>query len=108
MNFHSYLFWMIVLGSLIILILRLAPFILFQNRTLPRAFSQLIEHLPPAIMAILVIYCLADVPQAPMGENLATFLAIGTILLVHFRFKNDLLSVAAGTISYMLFLQMFA
>lgn len=105
MNFHSYLFWMIVLGSAIILVLRLTPFVLFQNRTLPRAFAQLIDHLPAAIMAILVIYCLADVPQAAIGENLATFLAIGAILLTHWRFQNDLLSIAVGTISYMVFLR---
>ena len=40
--------------------LRAFPFLLFGNRPLPKVVRYLGKALPPAIMTVLVIYCLRD------------------------------------------------
>ena len=41
-------------------VLRAFPFLLFGNRPLPKVIRYLGKALPPAIMTVLVIYCLRD------------------------------------------------
>ena len=41
--------------------LRAFPFLLFGNRPLPKVIRYLGKALPPAIMTVLVIYCLRDI-----------------------------------------------
>ncbi len=49
--------------------LRAFPFLLFGNRPLPKVIRYLGKALPPAIMTVLVVYCLRDtaVGQSPYG-----------------------------------------
>ena len=49
--------------------LRAFPFLLFGNRPLPKVIRYLGKALPPAIMTVLVIYCLRDISfsQSPFG-----------------------------------------
>jgi branched-subunit amino acid transport protein AzlD len=62
--------------------------------------------LPPAIMAILVVYCLKDIQlwQYPHGlaEALALALALALVILLHCWKENALLSISAGTACYII------
>ena len=52
---------MIAVGALITFALRSAPFLLFGSRPLPDVMHYLSRYLPPAIMTVLVLYCLRNI-----------------------------------------------
>ncbi len=85
--------------------LRAFPFLLFGNRPLPEVIRYLGKALPPAIMTVLVIYCLRDTvfSQSPFGIPETAACALVIILQV-FR-KNMYLSIIAGTVCYMILLR---
>ena len=84
--------------------LRALPFLIFRGRT-PKYISYLGEVLPPAIIGMLVIYCLKDIQisSAPFGlpELIATVCVVG---LQAWK-RNSLVSILGGTIVYMLLIQ---
>lgn len=81
--------------------LRAFPFLLFGSRPLPKAIMYLGKVLPPAIMTVLVIYCLRDVcfTQPPFG--LPEMAACAVVAVLHIARGNMYLSIIAGTICYM-------
>lgn len=97
---------MIAVIALVTAALRFLPFWIFnENRKTPPMISYLGQVLPYAIMGMLVVYCLKDVSftAAPFGIPEAIGCAVVTVL--HIWKRNTLLSIGAGTISYMLMVQ---
>ena len=87
---------------------RWLPFFAFRDPDhLPRSIAYLGAYLPPAIMAILVIYCLKDSSFASLGGWLPQ--AVGVALTAALRLwrRNTLLSIGVGTAVYMLLLRLF-
>lgn len=86
-------------------LLRAFPFLLFGSRPLPRFVRYLGRALPPAIMTVLVIYCLRETEtgQAPYGiPELAACLLVVILQAVR---KNMYLSIIAGTVCYMILIR---
>lgn len=83
---------------------RVLPFALFGGRRkMPRSVEYLGKILPPAIMATLVVYCLKSVELTRFpASGLAELLAIGVVVVLHLWRRNTLLSIAGGTVCYML------
>ena len=85
--------------------LRAFPFLLFSDKTLPGVIKYLGYVLPPAIMTILVIYCLRNTEfgQFPFGipELFSCILVVG----IHLFRRNMYLSIVAGTLCYMLLIR---
>lgn len=81
--------------------LRAFPFLLFGNRPLPKIVRYLGKALPPAIMTVLVIYCLrgTDFSQAPFG--VPELAACALVALLQVVKRNMYLSIVAGTLCYM-------
>ena len=90
--------------AVVTVLLRAMPFILFQKKT-PKYISYLGKVLPPAIIGMLVIYCLKDVNFLAGTHGVPELLAIAITVILHLLKRNMLLSVAAGTVSYMLLIQ---
>lgn len=88
------------------MITRFAPFILFpEHKEPPRIISYLGKVLPPAMMGLLVIYCLRNVSLTASPHAVPEIISIAIIVLLH-RFKsNVLLSIGAGTAVYMILIQ---
>ena len=86
------------------ILLRFLPFLIIRKET-PPYIAYLGRVLPPAIIGMLVIYCLIDVncTAAPFGlpELIASVCVVG---LQVWR-RNSLLSILAGTILYMFLTQ---
>ena len=61
MNEVLYPMAVIAVVAIVTWILRAFPFLLFGNRPLPKTILYLGKVLPPAIMTVLVIYCLRDI-----------------------------------------------
>lgn len=96
----------IALCALATILTRFLPFVLFSgNRPTPRYVLYLGAALPPAIFAMLVVYCLKGVHLFSGSHGLPEAIAIIVIAALHLWKKNTLLSIGAGTVCYMLLMQ---
>ena len=79
--------------------------LIFPEGNTPPAFLQRLGAvLPYAVIGLLVVYCLKDVPGSHW-KGLPELIAIGAIVLLHKWKKNTLLSIAGGTVLYMMLVQ---
>lgn len=86
---------------------RLLPFWIFPaNRPIPEYIRYLGKVLPAAMFGMLVIYCYKNIDVLNGYHGLPDFLAGALVLGLHFWKKNMFLSIAAGTIFYMVLVQM--
>ena len=85
--------------------LRAFPFILFGGRPLPRTMQYLGRVLPPAIMTVLVIYCLRDTTFGQYPFGFPELVACLLVVILQITRRNMYLSIVAGTVCYMLLLQ---
>lgn len=84
---------------------RFLPFLIFPEGKEPPEFIQYLRKvLPYAVIGLLVIYCLKDVPGSGT-YGIPEFLAIAFIVLLHRWKKSILLSIGGGTVFYMLLVQ---
>ena len=88
-------------------LLRFLPFLIFgEGRTTPPLVTYLGRVLPFAIMGMLVVYCLKDVSFLSGSFGLPELLSCAVVAVLHIRRRNTLLSIAAGTVCYMLLVQL--
>ena len=87
-------------------ITRWLPFWLFpENKQPPAVVIYLGRVLPPAMMGLLVVYCLKDAAWMTAPHGAPELLAIAVVVLLHRWRGNVLLSIAGGTAVYMLLVQ---
>ena len=88
------------------LITRFLPFLVFSSdRKTPAYVTYLGKALPAAIFGMLVIYCLKNVSFLSGTHGIPEIISIGAVILLHLYKRNMLLSIAAGTVCYMLLVQ---
>ncbi len=93
--------------ALVTLFLRALPFVVFSGkRRTPAFITYLSDVLPYAIMGMLVVYCLRGVDLLTAPHGLPELIACVTVVGLHLWKKNTLLSIAAGTVVYMVLVQM--
>ncbi len=98
----------IAVVALCTLLTRALPFwILGGKKDVPPTVKYLGKVLPPAIMVILVVYCLKSVSIFAGSRGIPEFLAISLVAVLHLWKKNTLLSIGAGTIFYMMILNSY-
>ena len=86
---------------------RFLPFFLFpESKEPPGAILYLGRVLPPAMMGLLVVYCLKNVSVVKSPHGVPELIAIGVIVVLHKIKRNTLLSIGGGTMVYMLLVQM--
>ena len=82
---------------------RLFPFALFGGKKeVPKFVRYLGDILPTAIIGVLIVYCLKDFTGGDIYVILPQIIAVALTAGVHLWRKNTLLSIAVGTIGYML------
>ena len=105
MSGTAYSALLVAVMSVVTILLRAAPFLIFKSKTSDYVMY-LGKVLPAAIIGMLVVYCLKDTEllSAPYGapELIAGLLVVG----LHAWKRNILLSILAGTIAYMLLTQL--
>ncbi len=85
---------------------RFLPFCLFSSkRPTPKYVQYLGKALPTAVFGMLVVYCLRNVSIFSGSHGLPELLAIGVTVLLHLWKRQMLLSIAGGTVCYMLLVQ---
>ena len=85
---------------------RLIPFLFFpKGKEIPPMVQYLGKVLPPAVIGMLVIYCLKSVHVLAYPYGLPEFIAVVVVIALHAWKRNNLLSIGAGTILYMFLVQ---
>ena len=86
--------------------LRFLPFLLFRENSTQPAIRHLSRVLPPAVMGMLVVYCLRDVSLMTAPHGLPEALALALVVLTYRWKRNTLLSILGGMVGYMLLVQL--
>lgn len=94
---------MVILGTMLT---RFLPFLLFPaGRTTPKYIQYLGKVLPSAVIGLLVIYCLKNVSLLSGNHGIPEILSITLVIVLHLWKRQMLLSIAGGTVCYMLLVQ---
>ena len=105
MNTHAVL--LIAVSALVTALIRFAPFLVFRGgRETPAVILRLGKLLPCAVMSMLVVYCLRNMDFAGASHALPEIIAAAVVVLLHVWRRNTLLSIVAGTVVYMLLVQL--
>ena len=87
-------------------ITRWLPFWLFPEKKDPPAVVLYLGRvLPPAMMGLLVVYCFKNVSWLSGSHGAPELLASAAVVVLHLWKKNVLLSIAGGTVLYMILVQ---
>ena len=85
---------------------RWLPWLLFGHRAVPKVVEYLGKILPMAVMVSLLVYCLRGMQFTAAGAWVPQVIAVGVTAGLHWWRRNTLLSIAAGTVCYMLLVQL--
>lgn len=93
----------VVLGTVIT---RALPFIVFPSgKDTPEYVKYLGRALPPAVFGMLIVYCLKNVDFASGCHGAPELISIAAVTLLHLWKRQMLLSIAGGTVLYMVLVQ---
>lgn len=93
----------IVLGTMLT---RFLPFLLFPaGKSTPKVITHLSRVLPGAVFGLLVVYCLKNVSLLTGSHGIPELLSIALVVALHLWKRQMLLSIAGGTVCYMLLVQ---
>ena len=96
----------IAVMAIVTFLTRALPFLLFdRGESPPRLVLYLGRVLPPAIIAMLIIYCLRGVSFLTPGGWVPQLLCVGVVVALHLWKHNFLFSVFGGTVLYMVLVQ---
>ena len=99
-------FLIILAVALTVFTTRVLPFVIFGGgKEIPEVVKYLGKVLPPAVIGMLVIYCLKKVSLVSFPFGLPELLAIAAVILLHVWKRNNLLSIGVGTVLYMFLIQ---
>lgn len=104
MNFYPLI--LIFTAAIITVVIRSAPFLLFsRGKELPQWVKYLGNILPPAVMSVLLVYCLRSVDLTAVGHGIPELASVAAVVLLHIWKRNTLLSIGTGTVLYMILVQ---
>jgi branched-subunit amino acid transport protein AzlD len=99
---------LIIVGAVTLgtVITRFLPFIIFKKSASEHSYiGYLGKVLPYAAIGLLVVYCLKGVSLTHMPYGIPEAIAIVVIAALHYWKGNALLSIGAGTVVYMVLVQ---
>ena len=92
--------------AIVTFLTRALPFLLFdRGSSPPKIVLYLGRVLPPAIIAMLIIYCLKDLSFLSLGGWAPQLISVAAVVALHLWKHNNLLSIFGGTILYMVLVQ---
>lgn len=95
---------MITIGMVVVgtMMTRFLPFIIFPSgRPTPSYVQYLGKVLPSAAIGLLVIYSIKDVTFVSGNHGVPELISIAIVAILHIWKKNMFLSIASGTLVYM-------
>lgn len=95
---------MVVLGTMIT---RFLPFLIFPaGKETPKYIQYVGKVLPAAVFGLLVVYCLWSVDLFSGSHGQPEAISIALVIALHVWKRQMLLSIAGGTVCYMLLVQL--
>lgn len=95
---------MVVLGTVMT---RFVPFLVFPaGKPTPKYIQYLGKVLPAAVFGLLVIYCLKNVSLFAGSHGIPEMIGIVVVVGLHLWKRQMLISIAGGTVCYMLLVQL--
>lgn len=91
--------------GLAVMTTRFLPFALFQGRKTPKYVQYLGTVLPAAVFGLLVVYCLKNVDITTGSHGIPELIGIIVTVVLHVWKRQMMLSIAGGTITYMILVQ---
>ena len=96
----------IAVMAVVTFLTRALPFLLFgRGKQAPRVILYLGKYLPPAVIAMLIVYCLKNVTFGSPAGWAPSLIASVVVIALHLWKKNNLLSILGGTLLYMVLVQ---
>ena len=96
----------IAVMSAVTFLTRALPFLLFdRGEHPPKIVLYLGKVLPPAIIAMLIVYCMKEVTFSTPAGWIPTLLAGAAAVLLHLWKGNELISIFGATGLYMVLVQ---
>ena len=95
----------ILIAAVATLLTRFLPFIIFKGKKIPKALDYLGFALPASVFGMILVYALKDTVVTSFPFALPEVLGLFVTSIIYLWRKNTLLSIAAGTIFYMFFVQ---
>ena len=102
----TYISMVIAIMAIVTIALRFLPFIVFDHgEQLPEWITYLGKVLPPAIMSMLLVYCLRNINLVEGNHGFPEVICVGIAMLMHNWKRNTLLSIGVSTLLYMIIIQ---
>lgn len=96
----------IAVMAVVTFLTRFLPFALFdRGGEPPKVVLYLGRVLPPAIIAMLIVYCLRTTSFASAGAWAPQLICVAVVVALHLWKRNTLLSIFGGTVLYMVLVQ---
>ena len=85
---------------------RAVPFLVFpRGKEIPAVVRYLGRVLTPAVIGMLVVYCLKTTPVLAAPHGIPEAAAVLVTVVLHVWKRNNLLSIGAGTVLYLFLVQ---
>lgn len=85
---------------------RVIPFLLFpKGKEVPKTVQYLGKVLTPAVIGMLVVYCLKDTVVLTTPYGVPELISVIVTAILHIWKRNNLLSIGVGTVLYMFLIQ---
>lgn len=96
----------IAVMAVVTFLTRALPFLLFgRGGNPPKVVLYLGKYLPPAVIAMLIVYCMKGVTFSAVSGWVPTLIAAAAVAALHLWKRNDMLSILGGTVLYMVLVQ---
>lgn len=85
---------------------RVIPFLVFpKGKAIPKTVQYLGKVLTPAVIGMLVVYCLKNTPVLTSPYGIPELVSVLVVAVLHVWKRNNLLSIGVGTVLYMFLIQ---
>ncbi|WP_294705115.1 AzlD domain-containing protein [uncultured Fusobacterium sp.] len=101
----AYIILVIFIAAIVTWFTRAIPFLVFGNRALPEKVKYLGGVLPPAIMVILVVYCLRNINFKNINNFLPEIIACAVVIISPKLKLNMYMTIILSTLCYMLLIR---
>ncbi len=102
-----YLLAVIAVTAIVTIFTRAVPFLFFARTDRPPDYILYLgKVLPPAVMAMLLIFSVRTASVYAYPHGIPEFASLALVVLLHVWKRNTLLSIAGGTILYMILVQL--
>ncbi len=96
----------ILIVSITTFLTRVIPFLVFpKGKEVPSIVHYLGKVLTPAVIGMLVVYCLKDTRVFTVPFGIPEFISVAVVAVLHIWKRNNLLSIGVGTVLYMVLIQ---